>query len=92
MKTLVCTSRNIRHSIVVQDGEEKIDSEIEAVITLYGKSMQFVGHGLVNVDFTKTVRFRLSPRAAREFSDNLRAWADEAEEEGKRLELSNKGA
>lgn len=84
MKTLICTARN--HRVFVKDNGE-LNPEIEAVLTLSEKQIEYIGTGLVNVEKTETVRFAMSPESARKVAENLNTWADEADELEERLEV-----
>jgi uncharacterized SAM-dependent methyltransferase len=82
MEQLICTARNIRLHIPVQDKDADrapLEAEIEAVLTVMDRTIEFVGSGLINMEKTKTIRFVMNVKAARKFSESLLAWSDEAE-------------
>lgn len=83
MQSLIATARNISHSI----HDNELYSTIEAVLTVSDKQFQFVGASLVNAEFTKSIRFEMSPDDARRLSEKLLKWADDADSQHARLEL-----
>jgi hypothetical protein len=87
MEHLICTARNLRFSI---DDEGGVVAEIEAVLTLSGRSIPNVGAGLTSVEKTTTVRFQMCPNTARTVAANLVSWADEADELESRITVEKK--
>ena len=83
MRVLFSTARNIRHNLV----EDVMEPEIEAVLSVYGRHTEFVGAGIAQVERCETMRFTMTPDAARKFAERLNEWADEAENQGKRLKV-----
>ena len=81
MDALCGTSMNIDHRVV--DGE--IESRIEAILTVIDKVNKVDGFGLSSSPEHKTLRFSLSTKGARQFSESLLKWADEAEAEAATL-------
>ena len=84
MDQLICTSRNIRFFFDTKK-DKLATPEIEAVLTVMDRTIEFVGTGIVNVEKTKSIRFIMNPEAARKLSDSLVEWADEAEEKAEKI-------
>lgn len=78
---LIATARNIRHSI---DGDD-VESEIEAVLTVAERHAEFCGTDMVSTERLETIRFWLTPDAARKAADNLKEWAEVADSEADRI-------
>ena len=85
MRQLAADARNIRHCIV--DGE--IRTLIEAVITVMGKEMSFVGTGMVQQETLETLRFEMGLKGAKQLRDDIDGWIKEAEEERALLTLGS---
>ena len=82
VEQLICTARNIRIHIPVQDEDADrapLESEIEAVLTVMDRTIEFAGSGLINMEKTRTIRFVMNVKAARKFAESLKEWADDAE-------------
>lgn len=87
MRVLVSTARNIRH--IWNDDEQRLASEIEAVLTVYGRHTDFVGAGLSSVEKCETIRFTMTPESARKLAERCTEWADEAERQSDRIEVKS---
>lgn len=87
MRVLVSTARNIRH--IWNDEDKKVAAEIEAVLTVYGRHIDFVGAGLSPVEKCETIRFTMTPESARKFAERFTEWADEAERQAERIEVKS---
>ena len=83
MEHLLITARNIRYSVDPKTSE--INTEIEAVLTVSSRGIEFIGGGYVNVDKLKTLRFSMDIESARKFAENILSWTDDAEKEMDRL-------
>lgn len=86
MKTVLASARNILF-IVLQD-TDKLEAEIEAVISVEEKNVQYLGDSLVRAPVVETLRFSMSPDAARRLADRFNDWADEAEEFAERITVA----
>lgn len=87
MQELIVTARNIRVFLLDdKDAKKPIRPEIEAVLTTLERKIEFIGAGLSNTEKTETIRFIMSPEAARTFAKSLEEWADEAEEKAEKIE------
>ena len=84
MKELFSTARNIRHNLV----EGVIVPEIEAVLSVYERHVEFVGAGTAQIERCETLRFSLGPKVARKLAGHLMDWADEAEQQAARLSVA----
>ena len=84
MKELFSTARNIRHNLA----EGVIVPEIEAVLSVYERHVEFVGAGTAQIERCETLRFSLGPKVARKLAGHLMDWADEAEQQAARLSVA----
>lgn len=84
MNVLVTTGRNIRH--IFNDSTGTTEPEIEAVLTTYGKHIDFVGAGLTQVERCETIRFSMTIASAKALATQLTEWAKSAEEQSKLFE------
>lgn len=87
MSVLFSDARNIRHSIIDDDGEQSIQTTIEAVISLMSRKMSFSGTGIVQTEDLETVRFDMSIAAAKKFVEHIEQWIETAEDEHEQLAL-----
>jgi hypothetical protein len=88
MPVLFSDARNIRHSIVENDdGEQSIQTTIEAVITLMNRKTAFCGTGITQTEDLETVRFEMTISAAKKFVEHIEAWIDTAEKEYEQMDL-----
>lgn len=85
MKALITTARNIRH--IWNDAAKALEPEIEGVLTVYGRDVDFVGAGLSPVEKCETLRFTMSINGARTLADRLNEWATEAETQSSMIEV-----
>jgi hypothetical protein len=83
---MISDSRNIRHTIVDDDGK-KIQTTIEAVITVMTRKMQFSGSGLVQTEDLESMRFEMTISAARRLIEHMEDWIESAEQEHDQLSL-----
>jgi len=77
MKQIICTARN--HRFIV-DETGNLVPEIEAVLTLSEKHIEYLGAGLTSIEKTETVRFLMSSLTARNLAKQFTQWADEMDE------------
>ena len=75
------------HSIVDDDGEQKIQTTIEAVITVMTRKMEFSGSGLVQTEDLESMRFEMTISAARKLIEHMESWIESAEQEHEQLSL-----
>ena len=89
MEHLIVTARNLR--FLMDNKEKDFIPEIEVILTVVDKNIEFVGSSFASVEKTKTLRFTVNPEGARVFSKSLSDWADEAENKFSQLnrELEN---
>lgn len=89
MDHLLITARNIRYSVDPKTSE--INTEIEAVLTVSSRGIEFIGGGYVNVDHLETLRFSMDIESARKFAENIISWVLDAEKELERLSVKKDG-
>lgn len=88
MRSLISTARNIQHSITkTDDSEEKLQTTIEAVLTVMTRRMAFSGSGIFHTEDLETMRFEMTISAAEGFIKHLQEWVDSAEDERAKLAL-----
>jgi len=87
MRAMISDARNIRHTIVDDDGEQKIQTTIEAVITVMTRKMEFSGSGLVQTEDLESMRFEMTISAARKLIEHMEGWIESAEQEHEQLSL-----
>lgn len=87
MSALFSDARNIRHSVIDNDGEKSIQTTIEAVISLMTRKMSFSGTGIVQTEDLETVRFEMTISAAKKFIEHIEEWIETAEEEREMLSI-----
>ena len=87
MRAMISDARNIRHTIVNDDGENKIQTTIEAVITVMTRKMQFSGSGLVQTEDLESMRFEMTISGARKLIEHMEGWIESAEQEHEQLSL-----
>ena len=88
MSVLFSDARNIRHSIVENDdGEQSIQTTIEAVISLMSRKTSFCGTGITQAEELETVRFEMTISAAKKFIEHIEQWIETAEDERELLSL-----
>lgn len=87
MRAMISDARNIRHTIVDDDGEKKIQTTIEAVITVMTRKMAFSGSGLVQTEDLESMRFEMTISAARKLIEHMGGWIESAEQEHEQLLL-----
>lgn len=87
MRALISDARNIRHSVVDEDGEKSIQTTIEAVITVMTRKIAFSGSGLFQTEDLETMRFEMTISAAKKLVKHIEEWIDTAEEEREQLSL-----
>ena len=88
MRQLTCDARNIRHSIVERDGEIKLETFIEAILTVMTRKMQFSGSGLVQTEDLETMRFEMTVSGAKRLVKDIERWIEDAETERAKLSLN----
>jgi hypothetical protein len=76
MRAMISDARNIRHTIVNDDGENKIQTTIEAVITVMTRKMQFSGSGLVQTEDLESMRFEMTISGARKLIEHMEGWIE----------------
>lgn len=82
MSELIATARNIHHRI---DGEN-LRTEIEAVITVMNRQIDIDSQNKPKtVAVLDTLRFTLDIKQARELSDYIDEWIEDALDEAERL-------
>jgi hypothetical protein len=89
MRALVTTARNIRHSIKADGDESEIVTEIEAILTVMTREMEFKGSGIVQTEGLETLRFDMTIKAAKHLVSTIEQWVEHAEKERALLELKN---
>jgi hypothetical protein len=90
MTVLFSDARNIRHSVVEDDGEKRLQTTIEAVLTLMTRKTVFSGTGISQTEDLETVRFEMGISAAKKFIEHIEAWIEAAEEEQELLTFKTK--
>ena len=82
MRQLVCDARNISHVIATtDDGEKKIVTNIEAVLTVQTRQREFLGPAIIQRDALETIRFEMSVEAAAVLREDIGKWIETAKEE-----------
>ena len=82
MKQIICTARNQRFAL---DDDGGLIPEIEAVLTLSEKQVEYCWAGLTSIEKTETVRFLMAPETARAIATKFTEWADEIEEHANKV-------
>lgn len=80
MKTLICTSRNIRAFLVEGQEPLKLEPEIEGIFTLIDKSHAWSGMNLVPTSNIETFRFSMDIETAKRLISSIQEWVDCAED------------
>jgi hypothetical protein len=88
MQHLLGTGRNIRQ--FYNHETDALEPEIEMVLTVYERTARFVGASITQTEECSMVRVGMTPKAARLLANNLKEWADEADDIEARTDLTPK--
>jgi hypothetical protein len=87
VKKLISTARNITHSI----HNQKIYTEIEAVLGVEEPFIQYINGRVMNLQTPGTLRFGLSIETADALLGELAQWIEDARKQAAMLELKKAG-
>ena len=87
MKWLQGTSHNIRHGFT--EDEKEIETVIELVVVFSETKSRMVGSKIVRVDAVSDFRVCMTPTEARSLAKALTEYAEQAEQQAKKIEVKN---